>query len=213
MIMIKAYANCDHAYAVWVADKPIADCLGFALYRQPAGKPAQVVETFVGPTTEKKVPAGTSRPSTQWPIQKFMWSDYLVGTETEVRYQVIAMCGPDFDHMKPGPKSGWSNPVTIMTPASAVIQPYFNRGIVSTQWVARQLLSAKISLKDLVNPPLGTTNKTRDFLGGELKRALLEMLDTQQKSGGHIYASLFELNDPEVMPAILKFGQRAHVIL
>ncbi|MFG3756992.1 hypothetical protein, partial [Klebsiella pneumoniae] len=32
-------------------------------------------------------------------------------------------------------------------------------------------------------------------------------------AGAHIYASLFELSDPEVLPAIEKFGQRAHVIL
>lgn len=214
MITIKAYANCDHAYAVWVADKPIEDCLGFALYRLPAGaKSPEIVPTFVGPTTEKRIPAGTNRPSTVWPIQKFMWSDYLVGTETEVRYQVAAMCGPDFEHMKPGPKSNWSEPVTLSVPAGAAIKAYFNRGIVSTQWTARQLASGKKSLKDLVDPPLGTTNKVRDFLGGELKKSFLALLDAQAKSGAHIYASLFELSDPEVIPALEKFGQRAHIIL
>ncbi|HUI21588.1 MAG TPA: phospholipase D-like domain-containing protein [Methylocella sp.] len=213
MITIKAYANCDHSYVVWVADKPVVDCLGFALYRLPSGETTpQVVETFVGPTTEKKVPAGTSRPSSVWPIQKFMWSDYLAGSESEVRYQVAAMCGKDFDHMKPGPKSPWSNPVSLVTPAGSAIQAYFNRGIVSTQWVARQLQSNKTSLKALVDPSSGT-NKVRDFLGGELKKALLDMLDTQSKAGAHIYASLFELNDPEVLPAFEKFGQRAHIIL
>ncbi len=214
MISIKAYANCDHAYVVWVADKPIPNCLGFALYRLPAGQTQpEVVETFVGPTTEKKVPAGTKRPSTQWPIQKFMWADYLVGSQTQVQYQVVAMCGPDFDRMKPGEKSGWSNSVSLATPAGAAIQAYFNRGVVSTQWVARQLQTTKKKLKDLVDPAAGTTNKVRDFLGGELKRALLDLLDTQCKAGAHIYASLFELNDPEVLPAIEKFGQRAHIIL
>ena len=61
MITVKAYANCDHAYVVWVADKPIPDCLGFALYRQPPGGEAEVVDTFVGPKTEEKIPAGTNR--------------------------------------------------------------------------------------------------------------------------------------------------------
>jgi PLD-like domain len=211
MIKIKAYANCDHSNVVWVADKPIEDCLGFALYRQPAGqKSPQIVNTFVGPETETKVPAGTNRPSTQWPIQNFTWSDYLVGTQAEV---VVAMCGKTFDAMKPGEKSGWSNPVSLVTPTGSKIQPYFNRGIVSTQWVARQLQSTKKKLKDLVFPKLGTTNKVRDFLGGELKKALLDLLETQNKAGAHIYASLFELNDPEVLPALAKFGQRAHIIL
>jgi phosphatidylserine/phosphatidylglycerophosphate/cardiolipin synthase-like enzyme len=213
MFTIKAYASCDHAYVAWLVDKPIANCLGFALYRSVAGAKTEIVDTFVGPDTETSVPAGTRRPSTVWPIQKFMWADLLVETQSEVRYQVVAMCGDDFDSMKPGPKSGWSNSVTVATPADALIQPYFNRGIVSTQWVARQLISTKKKLKDLVYPPEGTTNATRDFLGGDLKKALLAMLDTQQKAGAHIYASLFELNDPEILPAIAKFGQRAHVIL
>ena len=59
MITIKAYANCDHAYVAWQADKPIAQCLGFALYRRPKGQSAQVVTTFVGPDTGPKVAAGT----------------------------------------------------------------------------------------------------------------------------------------------------------
>jgi phosphatidylserine/phosphatidylglycerophosphate/cardiolipin synthase-like enzyme len=85
---------------------------------------------------------------------------------------------------------------------------------VATQWVARQLQASKgKSLKSLVDPDLGKTNKIRDFLGGVLKQRLLELLATQEKSGGHIYASLFELNDPEVIPAFLKLGQRAHIIL
>jgi hypothetical protein len=214
MITIKAYANSDHAYVVWVSDKPIEECLGFALYRLPTGETSpQIVDTFVGPTTEKNVPAGTRRPSTVWPIQKFMWSDYLIGTQSEVRYQVIAMCGPDFDNMKPGQKSPWSNPVSLMTPANAAIQPYFNRGVVSTQWVARQLHGSRQSLKALVDPTDGTTNNVRDFLGGELKKGQLDLLDSQCKAGAYIYAALFELNDPEVLPALEKFGLRAHIIL
>jgi len=191
MITIKAYANCDHTYIVWIAEAPIDKCLGFALYRLPTGESSpQIVDTFVGPETEKTLPAGTSRPSTVWPIQKFMWSDYLVSGRREVRYQVVAMCGDSFDHMKPGPMSPWSNPVSLVTPPSAPIQACFNRGVVSTQWVARQLKTSETSLKDIVDPPPGTSNKVRDFLGGELKRTLLELLDSQCKAGAHTYASL-----------------------
>jgi hypothetical protein len=75
----------------------------------------------------------------------------------------------------------------------------------------RQLTKTKKKLKDLVDPPAGGTNDVRDFLGGELKRFFLDLLDTQCKAGAHIYASLFELNDPEVLPALEKFGQRAHI--
>jgi phosphatidylserine/phosphatidylglycerophosphate/cardiolipin synthase-like enzyme len=213
MFSIRAHANCDHALVAWRPDAPIVHCLGFALYRQATGKDPEVVTTFVGPQTETKVPAGTSRPSTQWPIQKFFWSDYLIGPATAVRYQVVAQCGPDFDHLKAGPASPWSNPISIIGNPSAAIQSFFNRGVVSTQWVARQLVKTKAKLIDLVNCKPGTSNPTRDFLGGPMKQELLNLLETQNRSGGHIYGSLFELNDPEVVPALEAFGQRAHIIL
>src|SRR6266566_3935865 len=216
MIEIKAFANVDHAHVVWRPSpfQAIDNCLGFALYRKPKGGEAQIVETFVGPETERKVPAGTHQPSTIWPIQKYMWSDYLAKSGTTVQYQVVTMCGSSFDDLEAGESSAWSNEVSFEANESAHIQPLFNRGVVSTQWLARQLVQAKgKTLKSLVAVPQGKTNKVRDFLGGPLKEYLLNLLDAQQKAGAHIYASLFELNDPEVLPAILNFGQSAHIIL
>jgi phosphatidylserine/phosphatidylglycerophosphate/cardiolipin synthase-like enzyme len=216
VITIKAYANTDHAYVVWRPDpeEPIESCLGFALYRRIKGKSAQIVETFVGPKTETKIPAGTHKPSTVWPIQKYMWSDYLVPSGVTVQYQAVAMCGDSFDDLKPGEASDWSGSVSLAVDPKALIQSSFNRGVVSTQWVARQLVEAKgKSLKTLVTIPSGKSNKVRDFLGGTLKEHLLGLLNEQDEAGAHIYASLFELNDPEVLPAILRFGQRAHVVL
>jgi phosphatidylserine/phosphatidylglycerophosphate/cardiolipin synthase-like enzyme len=216
MLEIKAIANVDHAYVIW-RPNPLETpdrCLGFALYRKYDGKAAEILDTFVGPTTEQKIPAGTHRPSTTWPIQKYTWSDYLVSGEAPVRYRVVAMLGDDFDHLTEGEASDWSDPVTLEVDPSAVVQPLFNRGVVSTQWVARQLMQAKgKSLKSLVAVPEGRTTGVRDFLGGHLKTFLLKLLDDQQKAGSHIYASLFELNDPEVLPALAAYGQRGHVIL
>jgi|SRR5579871_4990883 len=215
MITIRAYANCDHAFVVWRADQRISNCLGFALFRRPEGQSPEIVETFVGPKTETTVPAGTHRPSTEWPIQKFMWADYLAKSGTTYSYSVVPMIGTSFANLTQdeAAASEWSKSVSLTAPKGAVVLPYFNRGVVSTQWVARALASAKgKSLRDLVDPPKGTT-PVRDFLGGTLKKELLALLDTQNKAGAHIYASLFELNDPEVLPALLAFGQRAHLIL
>jgi len=215
MITVKAYANCDHAYVVWKTKAVIHSCLGFALYRQVKGETEQTVETFVGPATGPKVADGTSRPSTIWPIQKFMWADYLAPSGTAIRYRVEPMCGDDFANMRPlRNASASSNQVSLSTLDSAPVRPYFNRGIVSTQWVARALQAQKgKSLKALVDPPLGSTNEVRDFLGGVLKKGLLELLAKAETDGAHIYASLFELSDPEIIPTLLKFGQRAHIIL
>jgi phosphatidylserine/phosphatidylglycerophosphate/cardiolipin synthase-like enzyme len=216
MLKVVAYANCDHAYIVWQADAPVADCLGFALIRRPVGKQESVVETFVGPGDGPKVANGTSRPSTVWPIQKFMWADYLAEAGNSIQYRVVPMCGQDFDHMtaKNELASGWSEPVRLDSVGDPQVEALFNRGVVSTQWVARQLVKNKgKSLKSLVDPDLGKTNDVRDFLGGALKKRLLGLLANQCQAGGHIYASLFELSDPEVIPAFQRFGQKAHIIL
>jgi phosphatidylserine/phosphatidylglycerophosphate/cardiolipin synthase-like enzyme len=216
MIKIVAYANCDHAYVVWQPDAVIPECLGFALTRRPTGKKESIVETFVGPEDGPKLPPGTSKPSTIWPIQKFMWADYLAEAGNSIQYQVVPMCGPDFDHLtaEKDLASRWSEPVRLDSVGDPPVEALFNRGVVSTQWVARELVKNKgKSLKALVDPNLGETNSVRDFLGGALKTRLLALLETQEKAGGHIYASLFELSDPEVIPAFKKFGQKAHIIL
>jgi hypothetical protein len=215
MFTIHAYANGDHAFVVWRPDAPISNCLGFALFRKPDGKDPQIVETFVGPKTETQVPAGTRRLSTEWPIQKFMWADYLAVAGTHYTYRVVPMVGAGFDDMRQDEDaaSAWSDSVSLSLPSNSPVQPYFNRGIVSTQWVAHALLATEgKTLKQLVDPPSGTT-PMRDFLGGALKQQFLTMLAAENKAGAHLYASLFELNDPEVLPALLAFGQRAHIIL
>lgn len=80
--------------------------------------------------------------------------------------------------------------------------------------MTRQLVANKRrSLKQLVDSTVAKVNKVPDFLGGVLKTQLLGLLETREKAGGHIYASLFELSDPEVTAAFQTFGQTAHIIL
>src|SRR5262249_3608556 len=139
MIAIRAYANCDHAQIVWRPNAVIDACLGFALIRRAQGAAQEIVDTFVGPTTETKVPAGAHRPSTEWPIQKFMWADYQAPVGKTVSYKVVPMIGASFDAMRQdqASASAWSNPVSLTPPPDVPVQGFFNRGIVSTQFVAR----------------------------------------------------------------------------
>ena len=216
---IRALANSDHVYVVWQTNDTIPNCLGFALYRRAGNGKAVPVETFVGPAKGPKVPNATSKPSTEWPIQKYMWADYQATAGETLRYQVVPMCGASFDGLKECPQgaSDWSNAVSLTPNAAAPIQALFNRGVVSTQWVARQLATGHQSLLALVKPTgkskAQLANKVRTFLGGTLREGLLGLLESHAKARGHIYASLFELNDPEVIPALVKFGQHAHIIL
>ena len=88
--------------------------------------------------------------------------------------------------------SSWSNWVTIATGQSKNFLAYFNRGIVPAQWLAHQNPNKASLQKNLSQPG----DKNRDFLGGALIKALLQLLAQAKKDGVEIYASLFELNDP-----------------
>jgi len=97
---------------------------------------------------------------------------------------------------------------------------YFNRGIVASQWVARQLPS-------LPEPKADTTAKNnelrksigkpgniiRDFLSGGVRVEMIKLLKDANAAGGQIYVAVFELDDPELLPLLEAFGQRAHIVL
>src|SRR5579864_5524995 len=94
---VKVYANCDMATIVWETDKFIPQCRGFALEREVDGAQGDAadgfIRTWVGFVGQSHTD-GESQPSTVWPIQRYIWSDYLVSCGQKVRYQVIPMIGP-----------------------------------------------------------------------------------------------------------------------
>jgi hypothetical protein len=217
-IDLKVYDNGDHTCLVWLpADgKAIADCRGFTIHRllkADAGKPAveSYLHGFVGFVDGQK-----SDPNAPWkmPLQRFMWWDYLVDPGNVVQYSVVPVCGADKDHLtlNTAAASALTPPMTITGQTSAHISAYFNKGIVSAQWVARDLaaLGKTAKLADLIAKP-GTP--LRNSLSGLLRPQLLELLDDVKKNNGEIYAALYELNDPELIPRLLALGQKCHLIL
>ncbi|HEX8916914.1 MAG TPA: hypothetical protein VF898_00285, partial [Chloroflexota bacterium] len=169
-VVAKAYGNCDHAYVVWQVDQRIDGCRGFALYRrsQTDSQP-QILPTWVGFQGDA-APLGTMTPSTQWPVQKFMWSDYLVQSNETVQYQVVPMVGTK-EQMQPDADlvSAWTDPITISASAGDGTSAYFNRGIVASQWLSRALgaptpADEQTSLKTIMSD---VNDKTRQFMAGE----------------------------------------------
>jgi hypothetical protein len=215
---LKVYDNGDHTCLVWLPDdgKAIADCRGFTIHRllkADAGKPAveSYLHGFVGFVDGQK-----PDPTALWkmPLQRFMWWDYLVDPGNVVQYSIVPVCGKDKDHLSlnTADASALTPPMTITGQMSAHISAYFNKGIVSAQWVARDLaaLGKKAKLADLIAKP-GTP--LRNALSGLLRPQLLELLDDVKKNNGEIYAALYELNDPELIPRLLALGQKCHLIL
>lgn len=207
MISIKAFANEDDGLVVWASDAHIPDCLGFAIERRLNGKSAYL-RNYVGFPDQ----AGDSRPSTKWPFQRWKWTDHTVSASDQVAYRVTAMIGTP-DTLTPGPSSAWSDDL-VATPGSP-IGAHFNRGITASQWVARRLGADTVANHpaNLLTAIRTPGDPLRGALAGELREALLGILDRAITSGAEIYAALFELSDPELLDRLTKLGARAHVVL
>jgi phosphatidylserine/phosphatidylglycerophosphate/cardiolipin synthase-like enzyme len=217
-INLKVYDNGDHTCLVWLpADKqPIKNCLGFTIQRSlkaNASAPAvgSYLHGFVGFSDSDKLD-----PNAAWkfPLQRYLWWDYGVTPGNVVQYSIVPVVGSDPNHMQlsPADASAQTPPMTITGQASAHISAYFNKGIVSAQWVARALaaLGKKPNLNNLITSP-GTP--LRNALSGLLRPQLLDLLDEVKNNDGEIYAALYELNDPELIPKLEALGQKCHLIL
>jgi hypothetical protein len=87
-ITLKVYDNGDHNCLVWcpVDDQQIPNCWGFAIRRIKNG-----VEDYLVNTTGFDPNETGPKPSTAWPIQRFMWWDYDVKMNDSVQYAVIPL--------------------------------------------------------------------------------------------------------------------------
>ena len=216
---VKVYDNGDHTCIVWKPDdeKPIPGCLGFVVRKIRAGK-TDYLHGAVGFSA-----LDTFDPTAPWkfPVQRFMWWDYFVQPGDKVVYQVLPVTGgvtnPVLDELN---ASKQTDELTITGQRDTHISAFFNKGIVASQWVSRELdaLKAKvssadaksISIKDVVKDP---AQPLRQKLSGLLRREILKQLKDTLDGGGEIYGALYELNDPELIPALTALGKRCHLIL
>ena len=211
-IDLKVYNNGDHTALIWFPKngKPIKDCRGFGIRRVLNGTESYL-HNFVG-FSETQVPD----PANPWkfPIQRYMWWDYKVIQGDVVQYSIVPVVGPDQTKLQlsPADASPLSDKITVSSSMSPNMNVYFNKGIVSAQWVSRALdkLGNNPKLKDVISDP---KNELRVALSGMLRPALLDKLAEVKKNGGQIYGSLYELNDPELLGALTALGKNCHLIL
>ncbi len=214
-IDVKVYDNGDHTALVWLpADgKPIPDCRGFAI-RRLKGSTESFLHGFVGFSDDDKLD-----PSAMWkhPVQRYMWWDYGVSPGDVVQYSVVPVVGPDKDHLTlaKDDASALTPEMTITGQATQNVSAYFNKGIVAAQWVSRALakLGKNPKMADLIAQVKPPGNVLRNELSGLLRPQILALLDDVKKSGGEIFAALYELNDPELIAALTALGKKCHLIL
>src|SRR5262249_54757442 len=110
--------------------------------------------------------------------------------------------------------SDWSPPTTLGAGGHSRFRPFFNRGFVMSQFMARYLAERNLTLKQFKDTIKDKDDKTiRQFLSGDLRTALLGELKKALDEGGEVYAALFELSDDELINALCALKKRAHVVL
>jgi hypothetical protein len=216
-INIQVYANNDDATIVIQSAVDIPGCWGFAIFRKRQQETDLEAEPLLASVGFEGDPHGQDefRPSTEWPIQKYLWTDYYVKMGDIVCYKVIPMIHSANGLTKDLTNaSDWCPFVSIGNSTNS--EAYFNRGMVSSQFVARRLngipnKEKKAKLKDNLTKE---DSVIRQFMGGNLSAALYQLLEgVAGNKDQRVYAALYELDEPGLIKRLNAIGKRAHVIL
>lgn len=212
---VNVYHNGDDVFVAWKPDGFIPGCRGFALLRRRNGV-EETVSTWVG-FEDDKAALGERRASTNWPIQKYQWTDYMANPGDTIQYRVVPMVGPDKNNLQAdhAGASDWTKTLTLTHQVDPKIETYFNRGIVAAQWVSRRLgiTATKLQSAKLEKIIATANDPFRSYLAGPLGEKLFELLASAAAKKREIYAALYELDDPQLEAALAKIGKRAHVVL
>jgi len=211
---VKVYANSDDTLVVWKIDQRIDGLRGFAVYRRDLETMHEdVLLNSVGWGENDTAP---QRPSTERPLQRFMWTDYKARDGQRLSYRVVPLTGTP-GHLRPVTTlaSEWTDEITLKPDGEGGIAAYFNRGIVASQWLSRRLGPgpAKVQQRKLAAIIDDPSDLTRQFLAGELRSHMLRLLGEAHTARLEIHAALYELDDPELLEALCKLGPLAKVIL
>ena len=212
---VNVYHNGDDVFIAWKPKGFIPECRGFAVLRRRNGV-EQVMNTWVGFEGQDHKD-GERRASTNWPVQKYQWTDYMANPGDTLQFRVVPMVGPDKDNLRSDEAnaSEWTRKIKLSHEVSPKIEAYFNRGIVASQWVSRRLGITETDLKSkrletVINTP---GDPFRNYLTGPLGARLFELLGAAARDKREIYAALYELGDKQLEAALKKLGKRAHVVL
>lgn len=214
-----AFANNDVVQIVWQYDEAIEGCLGFEVSRQegdadPNGNwvPLPAWVGFKGQSN----PTWQRHETTEWPIQKFEWKDLTATRGKSYGFRIVPMVGAP-GRLKPKSDQALYTDVVKLTPAcSQSFFVYFNRGILSTQFIAHQVKpgpSGAPNFKVLTERIDQPGDTLRNALAGQIIEGVETLLQRAETQGGACYAALYELNDPELIEHLLGIKDRLHIIL
>ncbi|MYN17370.1 phospholipase [Rugamonas sp. FT107W] len=213
---LQVVTNSDDALLAWTPDPWSDDLVGFRLERKDlkTGNVTVLNNRIPAGADGTQVPVGGVA-STASPIRRCMWVDHDVEQAGHAAYRVTPMAASaDGFVVREGEASPW---VSAEAPDSGDegAAVYFNRGTIMSQVVSRLAggeVSAK-SLKALKAHLAEPGYPGRRYLAGQARHALLDFMANADRRGNHIYAALYELNDPELVAGLKAFGARCHLLL
>lgn len=210
-----AFSNNDMVVIAWTYDRRLDGCKGFAVYRcDPDGAnpvPLPALARFEGMDPHLKLT------TEQGPIQKFWWKDLFAQRGSEHAYRIVPMGGqPGALEPLAGCEPLQTNAVKL-TPDRGVFKAYFNRGIVASQAVSREMDGKGLDvfrarIKDPKDP-------LRIMLAGQLYEGVTSLLDRLDATeDASILAALYELGDPNGLERRLQAADHGspltrHIIL
>jgi phosphatidylserine/phosphatidylglycerophosphate/cardiolipin synthase-like enzyme len=205
---VSVTANCDDVFLAWNPGADIPGCIGFAIERNLNGKTA-TLENRVG---FKDGVAPDPAPSTDYPFQRLAWTDHGVNRGDKVSYRITARIGTP-GNLTNGPQSDWTREITL-SPDYGDVEAYFNRGVVLSQFMGNLMKKNGWSVGDIKTHAQEVHDQTREFLSGELRLALLRLLDEAIANEKlTLNAALFELNDEELLAKLAQLGNRLNIVL
>jgi len=209
-----AISNNDMVYLHWQVEEKIPGCLGFSVIRHDAKTNSKrALPAMVGFPSAKN--AGKKFSDTdEWPVQKYSWKDLFAKRGGTYWYEIVPMIGKP-GHLTPDTKVMRTNSVTL-DPDHGNNSVFFNRGIISTQAVARSLpknskgLPSTGRLKNFIEDP---KNALRARLVGDLEKGVVTLLERAKKEKGECYCALYELSDKDLIDHLKVLKNKVHIVL
>jgi hypothetical protein len=226
MPKVSVIANCDDALVFWSIERPIPDCWGFAIEREREVAGRSPVRSYLhnrmGFARDDPKP-GDTRPSNEWPFQRFSWTDHSVDAGDRVRYRIVPMVHDGSElRQASNERSKWSPWLELSAAAGPGTSVFFNRGLVISQFMARYLerlrldhgLKTRRDALVVFKKSLSRHEEPiRRFLSGVLRTELLDLLQRARTAKQHVFGALYELEDEEIVLALGRLGARGHIVL
>lgn len=178
------------------------DLLGFAVKKHNPDDTIVWLEgllTFEGQAHEP----GSQIPTSEGPVQKMYWADYLVRGGAKYRYEIIPVYGtPDALDLRAA--DALTVPIETEDNTGKADGPYFNRAVIASQAYVRHFG---------LNPP-DDNPEALAWLARGLDKAILGFIGRAQADTSlRLDIAAYHLTHPDIIAAIANVGDRARVSL